>query len=700
MTHAALLLRLSPADLSVGTQGHHRPRKADVTTMSYSIDQLLPSLQSLGLWTYWVLALFAFLEATIVTGIIAPGGLVVIAGGVLAQRGYVDFFDMAWFVAAGAVIGSELSFYLGRVASNGLKRTTAYASSRHITRARGLLDTYGGFAIVIGRFFGPLSAFVPFSAAMAGMGQRKFRVWNLLSAVPYALVLPAVGYFSGHAIGILGAAAPRLIAVGATTLIVIFVLWLIIRRVFRSLPLLAEIGRSLTAGLGNRPFIRARLDQYPGVSSFVSARFRTGQFLGLTATLLVLLFIYIAGAWAESVFDFMGSGGVISTDTRIANILYTMRDPNLITVFTWITDAGGRHGVIPMLVGATVALLILRRFDLLTGMWIAAIGNQATVTLLKSFFARPRSTLGYFVETSGSFPSGHAAGSVAVWAMLFYLAWRLRLLTAATAVTLAVTMVFLIGLSRIYLIEHYVSDVVNGYLVGGVWLILGIAFCEWRRTAPVAPVGVMRKRIAAVSVALALATTGYFAFNTANPLNPTLEPVLQTTATPATLIQTGMLPATTQTLTGVDRQKVNLIVTVPDQTGLKDVMTAAGWVLAPSPGPFRMMTAVVDEWTGRPVTDPIVVPTFWDNRPNKLAFTQTTTSDTADTPVLHARFWDSRFRLESGAIVYVATITRERQLDGADEESITPDTGAMSDKVLGQLAADLTAAGAGTHVLR
>ena len=250
MTHAALLLRLSPADLSVGTQGHHRPRKADVTTMSYSIDQLLPSLQSLGLWTYWVLALFAFLEATIVTGVIAPGGLVVIAGGVLAQRGYVDFFDMAWFVAAGAVIGSELSFYLGRVASNGLKRTTAYASSRHITRARGLLDTYGGFAIVIGRFFGPLSAFVPFSAAMAGMGQRKFRGWNLLSAVPYALVLPAVGYFSGHAIGILGAAAPRLIAVGATTLIVIFVLWLIIRRVFRSLPLLAEIGRSLTAGFG------------------------------------------------------------------------------------------------------------------------------------------------------------------------------------------------------------------------------------------------------------------------------------------------------------------------------------------------------------------------------------------------------------------------------------------------------------------
>ncbi|UTH47624.1 hypothetical protein KBW81_13015 [Loktanella salsilacus] len=57
-----------------------------------------------------------------------------------------------------------------------------------------------------------------------------------------------------------------------------------------------------------------------------------------------------------------------------------------------------------------MALLALRRYDLLGGLWIAAVGNQLTVTLLKSFFDRPRSDLGYFVETSGSFPSGHAAG--------------------------------------------------------------------------------------------------------------------------------------------------------------------------------------------------------------------------------------------------------------------------------------------------
>ena len=67
--------------------------------------------------------------------------------------------------------------------------------------------------------------------------------------------------------------------------------------------------------------------------------------------------------------------------------------------------------------------------------------------------------------------------------MLFYLAWRLRLLKPDVAVLLAVIVAALIGGSRIYLVEHYVSDVLNGYLVGALWLTLGIAFCEWYRAS-------------------------------------------------------------------------------------------------------------------------------------------------------------------------------------------------------------------------
>ena len=121
--------------------------------MSYSLDLLLPSLQSLGLWIYWILALFALLEAIVLTGILAPGGLAVIAGGILVQRGVIDFFNLAWFVAIGTVIGSEISFRLGQLANAGLGGRASFTDSQHAMRAKEMLQKYGPVALVVGRFF-------------------------------------------------------------------------------------------------------------------------------------------------------------------------------------------------------------------------------------------------------------------------------------------------------------------------------------------------------------------------------------------------------------------------------------------------------------------------------------------------------------------------------------------------------------------
>jgi membrane protein DedA with SNARE-associated domain/membrane-associated phospholipid phosphatase len=663
--------------------------------MPHTLDQILPSLQSLGLLTYWIIALFAMLEAIVLTGIIAPGGLVVIAGGMLAQRGTVDFFDMAWFVAAGAIIGSALSFFLGQLSAGGLAKRKSFATSRHTRRAVELLQRYGGFAMVIGRFFGPLSAFVPFAAAMAGMTPRKFWLWNVVSAVPYALILPGIGYFSGRAIGVLGASAPRILAFSAVTLLVLALLWFIMRRLQRALPLLADIVRSIAAGIAYKPWIQARVRQYPRLASFLSARFGTGQFLGLTTTVLSVLFLYIAAVWTDSVFDFMGSADVTSTDTRVANILYALRDTRLVAIFGWITEIGGRHGVLSMLAGASAALLILRRYDLFAGLWIAAVGNQITVTLLKGFFSRPRSGLGYFVETSGSFPSGHAAGAVAVWAMLFYLGWRTRLLSAGHAATAALITVFLIGLSRIYLIEHYVSDVLNGYLVGALWLILGIAFCEWRRETHQTSPHSGRYWAALGSVAFAGVAAVTLASTTASPLNAAASPVLQITNQPAALLVTSALPGKTETLVGDPRQRVNLIVTVPDAADLTVAMQAAGWTAAPRPGPLRLATAVFDDWTGRALPDPLVIPTFWDDRPGTLAFALKAMNQSDDTR-LHARFWDSRYRTDTGAVVLIGTLTREDPLEWAVTER---DPVAPVGDDLNRLAADLRNTGVVVDIL-
>ena len=95
--------------------------------MPHSLDQLLPSLQALGVWTYWILGLFALFEAIVFTGIAVPGMIAVIAGGILVQRGVLDYLDLGWFIFAATVLGSELSPW-----TPGRKRPEPETGIRHL----------------------------------------------------------------------------------------------------------------------------------------------------------------------------------------------------------------------------------------------------------------------------------------------------------------------------------------------------------------------------------------------------------------------------------------------------------------------------------------------------------------------------------------------------------------------------------------
>jgi undecaprenyl-diphosphatase len=129
-----------------------------------------------------------------------------------------------------------------------------------------------------------------------------------------------------------------------------------------------------------------------------------------------------------------------------------------------------------VLIGVVVAGVLARRRQwLYLGTWITAVGGSAALNqLLKQLFARPRPYFEHplLLETSYSFPSGHAMDSFVVYGMLAYFAvLALESWHARTAVVFgAALLVLLIGFSRMYLGVHYFSDVVAGYAAGGVWL--------------------------------------------------------------------------------------------------------------------------------------------------------------------------------------------------------------------------------------
>ena len=126
-------------------------------------------------------------------------------------------------------------------------------------------------------------------------------------------------------------------------------------------------------------------------------------------------------------------------------------------------------GVVALMVGYGLA----RDNDLFVYAGCIAIITVGVASILKIFLRRARPDNEYvrsMIVQTFSFPSGHAAGSLACFGALAYVAasyWP----TIAFPIMLAVTVVsFLIGISRIYLGAHYPSDVIGGWIVGALGL--------------------------------------------------------------------------------------------------------------------------------------------------------------------------------------------------------------------------------------
>lgn len=138
--------------------------------------------------------------------------------------------------------------------------------------------------------------------------------------------------------------------------------------------------------------------------------------------------------------------------------------------------AGGWLGI--TVVGAATVVALLRRHEPIDAAFLAATfaGGQLIANGLKLVYDRPRPTYGSAVDLpqSAAFPSGHAAAATACVGALAVLAVE-RLegpRQRATVWVCAAALAAGIGLSRIALGVHWLSDVVAGWAVGLGWLFL------------------------------------------------------------------------------------------------------------------------------------------------------------------------------------------------------------------------------------
>ena len=188
------------------------------------------------------------------------------------------------------------------------------------------------------------------------------------------------------------------------------------------------------------------------------------------------------------------AGELQPLEERIMRSLRSPDDPRLARGPAWlegvardISALGGTTVLTLVTVTAVSYLILLGRRRPALFVSVAVIGGTALSSGLKIYFerARPDAWLHLTPVDSPSFPSGHSMLSSVVYLTLGVMLSRLaaRRSQKFFFIFVALTLSFLVGLSRVFLGVHYPTDVLAGWTAGIAWSLV-CAMVSAHRTAP------------------------------------------------------------------------------------------------------------------------------------------------------------------------------------------------------------------------
>ena len=149
-------------------------------------------------------------------------------------------------------------------------------------------------------------------------------------------------------------------------------------------------------------------------------------------------------------------------------------NPHLTTIFKFITNIGGP---VSLIITTIILMFLIKEKKINLSLIINLLTITIINTIIKELVKRPRPS-GYNIitETGYSFPSGHSMVGLAYFGYLIYLTNKYlsnKYLKLTITIFLSL-LIISIGLSRIYLGVHYASDVIAGFLLSSIYLIIFI----------------------------------------------------------------------------------------------------------------------------------------------------------------------------------------------------------------------------------
>lgn len=668
------------------------------------IDKILPSIEHFRMGGYWIAFFAALFETTIGIGLILPGSTIILLLGALSARGYLDVGDLIWFSVLGAIIGDNVNYSLGKkYGTKWLKGGFWLLKAHHVEKAKYFMDAHGAKSVFIGRFIPSVKEIVPFIAGSVKMNQRTFMLWNVLGAIGWGFEWVLAGFIFAQSLHLAkiylsyaGLFFAFLLIFGA----VFYILrWLMIRKGRQFADIFFSFIQSIKDAVQKNEHFLLWVQKYPRPVSFLKARFDTTVFSGLTLSISALAFLYVLALFAGVVEDLITSDPIVAADIRLANLFSVLRTDLLTHVFTCITLLGKSQVILVFIFVSMAVLWLQQKKVCIFSLFIAVAGSEAFTYIGKLAFHRPRPDIAVYIEPSFSFPSGHATIAVAFYGFLAYLLMR-SVQTWKKKVNIffiTLFMIIAIGFSRVYLGEHYISDVWCGYLVGAMWLIIAISFSQWLGYKKGAQSVSLSGRARVLSFFLVImAILFYVGFATTyHPPLASVTSIRSMVVLKSTDIFTNEQMKFTETMLGDRQEPINYIFLARDNKNLIAALKQAGWILTDKPNFSSFVKAVKALILKIPHPYAPISPSFWNAKTQDIGFANVSGPNWLSN-AHHVKIWRTNYVLKNGNRIYVGMVNANMGFKWGVIPKISPDLDAERE----MLYMDLNQAGRIEHSLK
>ena len=187
----------------------------------------------------------------------------------------------------------------------------------------------------------------------------------------------------------------------------------------------------------------------------------------ITLTALIIIFIILT--------ILVINGKTTSFDKTITNFIINTIPENINEIIKIITTLGGSKLLPPIVLITFFTLIYLKKSKYAILIILNSLLATASYLTLKSIIQRPRPDVFRFInETGYSFPSGHATTNMAFYGIIIYLIWK-KVKNKKLKIFLTIILsiwILIMGISRIYFNVHYPTDIIAGFILGIICILL------------------------------------------------------------------------------------------------------------------------------------------------------------------------------------------------------------------------------------